>query len=113
MILWETPIRSLFTSECWSLYQNLQSDLLILSLSSSGVISPLFCSRNYFTLMCRNEPMDEFFENTYHRLVPQIYTPEPSVLLARDLVCLCWKSTVHAFLTYLLCFQFPGAVVND
>ncbi|CAG0882465.1 unnamed protein product [Darwinula stevensoni] len=42
--------------------------------------------RNYFTLMCRNEPVDEFFEKTYYKFVPQIYTPEPSVLLARNFI---------------------------
>lgn len=36
--------------------------------------------RLYVSLLCRNEPIDEFFENVYYKLVPHIYVPEPSVM---------------------------------
>lgn len=35
--------------------------------------------RHYFNLLCRSEPLDVFME-TYHRYVPNIYIPEPSIM---------------------------------
>lgn len=35
--------------------------------------------RHYFNLLCRTEPLDLFME-TYHKYVPNIYIPEPSIM---------------------------------
>lgn len=35
--------------------------------------------RHYFNLLCQTEPLEKFME-TYHRLVPNIYIPEPSIM---------------------------------
>lgn len=35
--------------------------------------------RHYFNLLCRSEPLDVFME-TYHKYVPNIYIPEPSIM---------------------------------
>lgn len=35
--------------------------------------------RNFLALLCLTEPLDAFME-TYHRLVPNIYTPEPGIM---------------------------------
>jgi hypothetical protein len=37
-------------------------------------------SRNYFTLLYENLPLDEFMDDYYEKLVPSAYTPEPSVV---------------------------------
>ncbi|KAF5301509.1 hypothetical protein FQR65_LT08812 [Abscondita terminalis] len=37
--------------------------------------------RHYITLLCNTEPVEEFMQNTYLKLVPHIYVPEPSVML--------------------------------
>lgn len=35
--------------------------------------------RHYFNLLCRSQPLDQFMD-TYHRYVPNIYIPEPSIM---------------------------------
>lgn len=37
--------------------------------------------RHFITLLSQTEPLDEFMENVYQKLVPNIYVPEPSVML--------------------------------
>ncbi|KAB0802204.1 hypothetical protein PPYR_04390 [Photinus pyralis] len=37
--------------------------------------------RHYITLLCKTEPLEDFMENVYQKLVPNIYVPEPSVML--------------------------------
>ncbi|KAK4883101.1 hypothetical protein RN001_006420 [Aquatica leii] len=37
--------------------------------------------RHYITLLCKTETLEEFMQNTYLKLVPHIYVPEPSVML--------------------------------
>ncbi|XP_017778840.1 PREDICTED: protein PTCD3 homolog, mitochondrial [Nicrophorus vespilloides] len=36
--------------------------------------------RHYFIVLCETEPLDEFMENIYNKLVPHIYVPEPGVI---------------------------------
>lgn len=36
--------------------------------------------RNYVSLLCNTEPLEDFMENVYYKLVPHIYVPEPSVM---------------------------------
>ncbi|XP_060532689.1 small ribosomal subunit protein mS39 [Cylas formicarius] len=36
--------------------------------------------RHYFTVLMTNQPLNEFMENVYNKLVPNIYVPEPSVM---------------------------------
>lgn len=36
--------------------------------------------RHYFSLLLVNLPLEEFIENTYYKLVPHIYVPEPAIM---------------------------------
>lgn len=60
--------------------------------------------RHYFGLLCNNEPLDVFMEETYNVLVPNVYTPESSIMMdilkqvningALDLIPRLWSDIV-------------------
>lgn len=58
------------------------SEFFLLQKTSTIGCNEFICSRHYVALLSATTPFDEFMKNTYNVLVPHIYVPEPSVMMA-------------------------------